>query len=72
MVNQAPSALADQAHSRAAVTAMDAVPPSGGRGASIACIEMPQRTICEGAVTLVAAEPPHEDEARSRLAAVAV
>jgi hypothetical protein len=45
MVSHVPSAVADQAHSRAAATATDAVPPSAGSGASTACIEIPQRTI---------------------------
>ena len=71
MVSHAPSAEADHAHSRAAVTAIDAVPPSAGSGASTGCIAIPQRTICVGAVMLVAADPPHEDVASSRLAAAA-
>jgi hypothetical protein len=63
IVSHVPSTDADHAHSRAAVTATEALPPSAGNGPSIPFMEMAQRFIEVGAVMLVEAEPPHEDAA---------
>ena len=59
-LSHAPSTVADHAHSRAAVTAMAALPPSEGSGPSTGCIVIAQRLTLVGEVTeetLVEEEP---------------
>src|SRR5687768_5282876 len=57
MLSQLASDAADHAHSRAVVTVMRPVPPSGGIVASVALSVTPQRAIVDGAVTVVVDDP---------------
>lgn len=72
MVSQEPSTDADHAHSRAAATAIQALPPSAGNGASSPCMAIAHRFIEVGAVMLVAAEPPQEEAVFATATSVAV
>ena len=70
-LSHAPSTLADQAHSRAAVTAIAALPPSAGSGPSTGCIVIAQRLTLVGEVTeeTLVDEEPHacrRDERQAR------
>ena len=62
-----PSTLADHAHSRAAVTATTALPPSAGSGPSTGCIVIAQRLMLVGDVTeeTLVEEEPHACSATS-------
>ena len=73
-LSHAPSALADHAHSRAAVTAMAALPPSAGSGPSTGRIVIAQRLMLVGDVTeetLVEEDPQACSAARARPASAA-
>jgi len=75
MLSHVPSTDADQAHSRAAVRLMEAVPPVAGKGVSRPCIDIAHRLIDVGDVIVVAAEPPHEERPSNKTgprAAVAI